>query len=71
MNVNAAMERLYERVELVRGVGDRWRGQLCLMSFVALLAGEAHSDSPLTASSVIRPFGMVINDEMQQKCGSG
>lgn len=64
MDVDATMERLYERVELVRGMGDRWRGELCLLSFVALLAGETHSDSPLTASSVIRRFGMVINDEM-------
>ncbi len=64
MNVDAAMERLYQRVELVRGAGDRWRGQLCLMSFVALLAGEAHSDDPRTASRVIRRFGTVINDEM-------
>lgn len=64
MDMDAAVERLYERVDLVRGAGDRWRGQLCLMSLVALLAGEPHNDSPLTASPLIRSFGMVINDEM-------
>lgn len=64
MNVNAAMEQLYDQVELVRGTGDRWRGQLCLMSFAALLEGEVHSDSPLTVSPVVRRFGVVINDEM-------
>ncbi len=64
MSVDVAMERLYERVELVRGAGDRWRGQFCLMSFVALLAGEAHTDHPRAASLMIRRYGIVINDEM-------
>jgi hypothetical protein len=64
MSVDTAMERIYDRVELVRGVGDRWRGHFCLMSFVALLSGEAHTDHPRTVSPVIRRFGIVINDEM-------
>ena len=46
MSVNLAVERLYEEVELVRGTGNRHRGELCIMSFVAYLAGEPHTDSP-------------------------
>lgn len=34
------------------------------MSLVALLAGEAHTDAPATASPVIREFAMTINDVM-------
>jgi hypothetical protein len=64
MNLDEGMERLYRRVELVRGAGDRRRGQLCIMSFVALLAGEGHTDEPRTASAVIRRYAMTINDEM-------
>lgn len=64
MNVDERMERLYERIKLVRGAGDRRRGQLCLMSFVALLGGEEHTDDPRTASTMIRRYGITINDEM-------
>lgn len=64
MNVNERMERLYESVELVRGAGDRRKRRLCIMSFVALLAGEEHTDDPKTASRVIRRYGIVVNDEM-------
>ena len=64
MNESDSMERLYERVELVRGAGDRRRGELCIMSFVALLAGEPHTDRPKTASATLTCFAMTINDEM-------
>lgn len=64
MTTDANVERLYQQIELVRGVGDRGRGQLCVMSFVAFLAGEGHTDNPLTASALIRRFAMTINDEM-------
>ena len=58
------LERIYERVQLVRGMGDRARGRLCVMSFVAWLAGEKHSDSPATASVVITRYAILINDAM-------
>jgi hypothetical protein len=64
MTVDERMEQIYQRVELVRGAGDRRHGKLCIMSFVALLAGEGHTDSPCTASAVLRRFAITINDEM-------
>lgn len=64
MTVDARLERLYQQIELVRGIGDPNRRRLCIMSFVAFLTGEAHTDRPSTVSSLIRRFAMVINDEM-------
>ena len=64
MTVDERMEQVYQQIELVRGVGDRRRAKLCIMSFVALLAGESHTDSPDTASAVLRRFAITINDEM-------
>lgn len=64
MTINAQLERLYQQIELVRGSGDPKRRRLCIMSFVAFLTGEAHTDNPSTASSLIRRYAMVVNDEM-------
>jgi hypothetical protein len=58
------MERIYERVNLVQGKGNRRKGRMCIMSFVALLAGENHTDAPATASSFIRNFAVHLNDAM-------
>jgi hypothetical protein len=58
------IERLYERVRLVSGKGSRRHGRLCIMTFVALLAGERHTDAPETASPVIRHFAIALNDGM-------
>lgn len=58
------LQRLYDRVELVPGVGDPRRGQLCIMSFVAFLAGEGHGDMPRTASPLIREFAIPVNDRV-------
>lgn len=63
-SIDTRVERLYQQIELVRGSGDPSRGRLCIMSFVAFLAGERHSDAPATASAVIRNFAIVVNDEM-------
>jgi hypothetical protein len=63
-SIDTRVERLYQQIELVRGSGDPSRGRLCIMSFVAFLAGERHSDAPATASPVIRNFAIVVNDEM-------
>jgi hypothetical protein len=64
MDVDRRLERLCERVTLVEGVGNPRRGKPCLMSFVALLAGEGHTDHPASASSLIRNFAIWINDAM-------
>jgi len=62
MTINLQAERLYDQIELVRGVGSRQRGQLCIMSFVALLAGDRHTDRPRTVSPFIRNFAIQLND---------
>jgi hypothetical protein len=62
MSVNLQAERLYDQVELVQGAGSRNRGQLCIMSFVAYLAGERHTDHPRTASPFIRKLAILLND---------
>jgi hypothetical protein len=64
MTVDRSLERLYPQIALVKGTGDPAGGQLCIMSFVAFLAGEAHSDNPSVASQVIRHFAIPINDRM-------
>jgi hypothetical protein len=59
------LERIYEGVELVGGgVGNPTARTMCIMSFVACLAGEGRTDAPLTASPVIRSFAIVVNDRM-------
>lgn len=64
MIVNERLERLYQQVELVRGAGNPKSGKLCVMSFVAFLAGETHSDRPAAASPLIRELAVRINDAM-------
>ncbi|HYC13530.1 MAG TPA: hypothetical protein VEC75_04725 [Stellaceae bacterium] len=62
MSLDLQTERLYEHIELVRGAGRRKRGQLCIMSFVAYLAGERHTDHPRSASPFLRNFAIQLND---------
>jgi hypothetical protein len=64
MTVDRGLEQLYPQIALVKGTGDPAGGRLCIMSFVAFLAGEAHSDNPGVASQVIRHFVIPINDRM-------
>lgn len=64
MIADLELQRLYDRVRLVQGRGDRRSGTLCIMTFVALLAGERHTDAPSTASPLIRQFAVAINDAM-------
>jgi hypothetical protein len=64
MTIDLELHRLYDRVRLVRGKGDRRSGGLCIMTFVALLAGERHTDAPSTASLVVRAFAVGLNDAM-------
>ncbi|MBN9510491.1 MAG: hypothetical protein J0I21_15425 [Alphaproteobacteria bacterium] len=64
MTTDLELHHLYDRVRLVRGKGNRRSGGLCVMTFVALLAGERHSDAPATASLVVRAFAVSLNDAM-------
>jgi hypothetical protein len=58
------LQRVFDRVELVSGAGDPEAGKLCVMSLVACLAGERHTDHPVCASPLIRAFAIPINDHM-------
>ena len=67
----ASVEHVFERVKLVPENGN-WRSRrLCVMSFVALLAGEDHTDAPVTASPFINYYATAINygmpDEERQR----
>ncbi|MDH3738964.1 MAG: hypothetical protein OER92_07205 [Alphaproteobacteria bacterium] len=55
-------QRLYDSVSLVPRVGDRSDNELCVMSLVALLAGERHTDRPQAACPVIATFAIKVND---------
>lgn len=59
-------ERLLADVQLVRSRGDRDIGKLCIMSLVAQLASEPHTDRPQAASPVIGAFARAINDAMDR-----
>jgi hypothetical protein len=67
MDVDRRLEHLCERITLVKGVGSRRRGELCVMSFVALLAGEPHTDHPASASPLIRNLAILVNDAMPEE----
>ena len=62
MITDYAHQRLYDSVSLVPRVGDRSENELCVMSLVALLAGERHTDRPKAACPVIATFAIKIND---------
>lgn len=62
--VDRRLEELCERITLVDGVGSLGRGELCIMSFVALLGGERHTDHPANASPLIRNLAIPVNDAM-------
>lgn len=59
-------ERLLGDIELVRSRGDPERMRLCVMSLVAMLAGEPHGDRPRAASPLIAAFARPINDAMDR-----
>ena len=65
MDLHPSLQRAFDRIELVSGsIGDPDEGRMCLMSLVAFLAGEPHSDAPGCASPLIQTFAVVINDHM-------
>src|SRR4051812_46855591 len=71
MDLDLHLQRSFDRVELVSGtIGNPGDGKMCLMSLVAFLGGEEHSDSPECASPLIQAFAVRINDNMPHKLGS-
>ena len=65
MDLHPSLQRAFDRVELVSGtIGDPGEGRMCLMSLVAFLAGEPHSDAPGCASPLIQTFAVVVNNHM-------
>ena len=65
MDLDPRLQRALDRVELVSGsIGDPGDGRMCLMSLVAFLAGEPHSDAPGCASPLVQAFAVVVNDHM-------
>ena len=65
MDLDLRLQRALDRVELVSGsIGDPGDGRMCLMSLVAFLAGEPHSDAPGCASPLVQAFAVVVNDHM-------
>lgn len=67
MPLDLKMQRLYDRAELVAGIGDPQLNRFCVMSFVAFMAGEWFGDRPKTASPVIRKFVIPLNDRVDAK----
>ena len=65
MDLDLRLQRALDRVELVSGsIGDPGEGRMCLMSLVAFLAGEPHSDAPGCASPLVQAFAVAVNDRM-------
>ena len=58
----ATVQSQFDRFDLVSRIGAREDRELCVMSFVALLAGERHTDRPATACPVIASYVIKIND---------
>ena len=68
MDLDVRLHRAFDRVELVSGsIGNPGEGRMCLMSLVAFLAGEAHSDTPRCASPLIQTFAVLVNDHMPRE----
>ncbi len=62
MSHESNVDNLFRQVELVPRVGERRESELCVMSLVALMAGDRHTDRPATACPVIASFAIKIND---------
>src|SRR5215218_11449001 len=60
-------QRILDRFELVSGIGEPGEGTACVMSLVARLAGEGHTDRPRCASPLLREFAIPVNDHMPRE----
>ncbi len=67
MGLDLRLQRVLDRVELVSGIGEPDQGTACVMSLVAHLAGEGHTDRPGCVSPVIRDFVIPVNDHMPRE----
>ena len=56
-----------DRFEPVSGIGEPDKVMACVMSLVAHLAGESHTDRPRRASPLIRGFVIPGNDHMPRE----
>ncbi len=64
MTSEFSYQRLYDSISLVPRVGSRADNELCVMSLVALLAGENHTDRPKVACPVLATFAIKVNDSI-------
>ncbi len=67
MGPDLRLQRVLDRFELVSGIGEPGKGTMCVMSLVAHLAGEGHTDRPGCVSPVIRDFVIPVNDHMPRE----
>jgi hypothetical protein len=54
-------------IRLYSGGHDANTGKMCFNEAIAFIAGERHSAMPVCASPVVRRFGMVLNDRLDDK----
>jgi hypothetical protein len=57
-------QREFDRIALVSGLGNPQADTACVMSLVARLAGEGHTDRPRCASPLLGAFVIPVNDRM-------
>lgn len=67
MDPDLRLQRVLDRFELVSGIGEPREGTACVMSLVAHLAGEGHTDRPACVSPLVRAFAVPINDHMPRR----
>lgn len=64
MDQDIRQQRILDGVELVDTIGMPEDGRMCIMSLVAFMAGEGHTDRPHCASPLIACFAIPVNDNM-------
>ena len=67
LDLRLQQQRVLDRFELVGGIGEPSEGTACIMSLVAQLAGEGHTDRPRCASPLVREFAIPVNDHMPRE----
>ena len=64
MDQDIRQQRILDGVELVDTIGTPEDGRMCIMSLVAFMAGEGHTDRPRCASPLIACYAIPVNDNM-------
>ena len=67
MGPDLRLQRVLDSFELVSTIGEPDRGTACVMSLVAHLAGEGHTDRPGCVSPLVRDFVIPVNDHMPRE----